>query len=155
MKKNFIPIIIVSSVVAVGLGILISWLIRSAQAPEGQTASLGSGGTVELQQVATDVESIKAGDVFGSPDESTFKDSAQGYLAAGGVNGEGTHQLQRIGGESQTVALNSSITDLDALVGMEVEVWGETFAGQASGWLMDVGRVKVVNPQGTSPLVTE
>ena len=151
MKNKQLPVIIIVSVLAVGVGVLIAWAIRNSQTPGGVTASLTGGETVELQQVATDVASIKAGDVFGSPDESTFKDSAQGYLVEGGVNGEGTHSLLRIGGVSQTVALNSSVTDLDKLVGMDVEVWGETFAGDKSGWLMDVGRIKVINPQGTEP----
>lgn len=102
-----------------------------------------------IEQVAT--EEIKKGDVFGVQDSEAFKDSAQGYLEAGGINGEGSHKLLRPGGASQTVYLTSSITDLDKMVGMEVKVWGETFKGQEAGWLMDVGKVEVLNPQGQPP----
>ncbi|MCB9800952.1 MAG: hypothetical protein H6773_02115 [Pseudomonadales bacterium] len=93
---------------------------------------------------------IKAGDVFGSNDES-FKDTATGYLEVGGFDGEGSHKLLREGGESQTVYLTSSVTDLSEFEGMEVEIWGETFQGQNVGWLMDVGRVKVLDTQGEAP----
>ncbi|MFZ5438066.1 MAG: hypothetical protein ACOZAK_03370 [Patescibacteria group bacterium] len=102
------------------------------------------------QQVAGDV--VKAGDVFGIKDDQTFKDSAEGYLAEGGVDGEGSHRLLREGGESQTVYLTSSITDLDKLVGMQVKVWGETFKGQKAGWLMDVGRIQVVEVKAEPPV---
>lgn len=105
----------------------------------------------KLERVAG--SDVSNGDVFGSADEKTFKDSATGYLEAGGLDGEGSHRLLRPGGEAQTVYLTSSVTDLDKLVGMEVQVWGETFKGQKAGWLMDVGRVKVVEVEGESPLV--
>lgn len=82
--------------------------------------------------------------VVGSKDSQTFRDSAQGMLEAGGINGEGTHKLQRPGGESQTVVLTSSVLDLSKFEGKKVKVWGETFAGQSSGWFMDVGKVELV-----------
>jgi hypothetical protein len=104
----------------------------------------------KLQQVAGD--DIKNDDVFGSADEKAFQDTAVGYLQEGGLDGEGSHHLLRPGGEAQTVYLTSSVTDLDKLVGMEVQIWGETFKGQKAGWLMDVGRVKVINVEGESPL---
>jgi hypothetical protein len=95
-----------------------------------------------LQQVASG--NVKEGDVFGSQEEKDFKDSAEGYLQVGGLDGEGSHKLLREGGQSQTVYLTSSSTDLDKFDGMKVKVWGETFKGQKAGWLMDVGRVKIV-----------
>lgn len=105
-------------------------------------------GPEPMQQVAGN--NIKNGDVFGSTAE-VFKDSAEGYLEAGGLDGEGSHKLLRPGGDSQTVYLTSSVTDLDKLVGMDVKIWGETFKGQKAGWLMDVGKIEVVNTQGTMP----
>lgn len=107
------------------------------------------GGSETIQKIAGD--SVKAGQIFGVQDEKTFKDSAEGYLEEGGVNGEGSHHLLRAGGASQTVVLTSSVTDLSKLTGMQVKVWGETFKAQKAGWLMDVGRVQVVNPQGSPP----
>ncbi len=86
----------------------------------------------------------KAGTVVGSQDETTFKDSAEGMLTKGGIDGEGSHHLKREGGESQNVYLTSSILDLDQYVDHKVKVWGETFSAQKAGWLMDVGRLKVL-----------
>lgn len=103
----------------------------------------------EVVQVPT-TGGIKVGDVFGSKSDA-FKDNAEGYLEKGGVAGEGSHKLLRIGGESQTVYLTSSVINLDQFAGMQVKVWGETFKGQKAGWLMDVGRVEVVNTQATAP----
>jgi hypothetical protein len=94
---------------------------------------------------------VKNGEVFGLPDTETFKDSAEGYLEEGGLEGEGSHHLLRAGGASQTVYLTSSVTDLDKFKGMQVKIWGETFKAQHAGWLMDVGRVQVVATQGNKP----
>ena len=93
---------------------------------------------------------IKKGDVFGSNDEN-FKDTAKGFLESGGFDDEGSHKLLRPGGDAQTVYLTSSVTDLTEFEGMEIEVWGETFQGQNVGWLMDVGRVKVLNTSAEPP----
>lgn len=114
-----------------------------------KTNSDTSSDTPALSQVAGN--SIKDGDIFGSNDAATFINDATGYLEKGGIDGEGTHRLLRIGGLSQTVYLTSSVTDLDKLVGMEVKVWGETFSGQKAGWLMDVGRVEVIDTEALPP----
>ena len=98
----------------------------------------------------SDANSIKNGDVFGSENE-IFDTNAIGYIEEGGIDGEGSHKLLRPGGVSQTVYLTSSVTDLDAYVGMEVEIWGETFKGQKAGWFMDVGKVKIIEVNGESP----
>ena len=104
------------------------------------------GGTKSTGVAGTGGESgEKAGTVVGSQDESTFKDSAEGLLVKGGVDGEGSHHLKREGGESQNVYLTSSILDLDQYIDHKVKVWGETFSAQKAGWLMDVGRLKVLD----------
>lgn len=106
---------------------------------------VGRGGGMGLSspsQLAPGTE-LK-GQEFGSKDASAFPDSAEGILEKGGIDGEGTHKLVREGGESQTAYLTSSLVDLDPLVGKKVQVWGETFKAQKAGWLMDVGRVKVL-----------
>ena len=79
----------------------------------------------------------------GLADESTFKDSVEGVLEEGGVDGEGTHHLVRSGGVSQNVYLTSTVIDLQSFVGKKVMVWGQTIAAQQAGWLMDVGKIKV------------
>lgn len=82
--------------------------------------------------------------VVGSKDTSVFKDQAVGTVEKGGIDSEGTHKLIREGGPSQTAYLTSSVLDLDQFVGKKVRVWGETFAAQKASWLMDVGRVEVL-----------
>lgn len=80
----------------------------------------------------------------GIADKKTFKDRAEGVLKEGGIDGEGTFHLERPGGESQNVYLTSSTVDLSLYLGKKVRVYGETFAGQKAGWLMDVGLVEVL-----------
>lgn len=87
---------------------------------------------------------IKTETVAGISDEKTFKDSAEGSLEKGGINGEGTHKLVREGGESQTAYLVSSVVNLDEYVGKKVRVWGETFAAEKASWLMDVGKIEIL-----------
>lgn len=150
MKKTAVSMVLVICVIALVAGAGTGWgSFKLFAGKSGDSAT----GPVPMQQIATGT--VKAGDVFGSKDTAAFKDNAKGFLEKGGVDGEGSHKLLRIGGVSQTVYLTSSVTDLDKFVGMEVEVWGETFAAQKAGWLMDVGRVQVVKVEGESPLVEE
>ncbi|RLC30189.1 hypothetical protein DRH13_04710 [Candidatus Woesebacteria bacterium] len=79
----------------------------------------------------------------GIADEATFRDTAEGVLEDGGIDGEGTHHLVREGGPSKYVYLTSTVIDLEAFVGKTVSVWGETISAQTAGWLMDVGKIKV------------
>lgn len=80
----------------------------------------------------------------GMADEKNFKDSAEGTLVEGGISGEGTYHLERSGGVSQNVYLTSTVINLQNFVGKKVQVWGETTSGRKAGWLMDVGKVKVI-----------
>lgn len=80
----------------------------------------------------------------GLDDEKTFKDEATGVLKEGGIEGEGSHHLERDGGESQNVYLTSSVIDLDDFTEEKVTVWGETNKGQKAGWLMDVGKIRII-----------
>lgn len=82
--------------------------------------------------------------VAGIEDTSTFKDSAEGLLEEGGVNGEGQYHLTRSGGVSQNVYLTSTSVDLSLFVGKKVKVWGQTLSARKAGWLMDVGKISVV-----------
>lgn len=86
---------------------------------------------------------VKTDKVAGSTDTTTFKDSAMGVIQKDGTDGEGTHQLIRDGGPSQTVTLMSSVIDLDQYAGKKVKVYGQTMAAQKAAWLMDVGRVEL------------
>ncbi len=146
MKKQWLTISILS-VLAIAIGLSGSYFYKSkAKNVVNQESTTG-----ELTATVAETGNIKNGDVFGSADASAFKDSAQGYLEIGGLNEEGSHKLLRTGGSSQTVYLTSSVTDLDKFNGMEVKVWGETQAGNKVGWLMDVGRVEIINIKGIAP----
>lgn len=94
---------------------------------------------------------ITVGDIVGVKDEKSFRDHAEGVLVEGGVGGEGSHHLLREGGKSQNVYLTSSVVELNLFVGNRVVVWGETFSAQKAGWLMDVGRVKVLELNAKPP----
>lgn len=112
-------------------------------------------GTAENQALkspeSVSAAGVKVGDIVGVADEKAFRDKAEGVLAEGGVDGEGSHHLLREGGPSQNVYLTSSIVDLNLFVGARVAVWGETFSAQKAGWLMDVGRVKVLKLNSPPP----
>lgn len=80
----------------------------------------------------------------GTVDKKTFKDSAEGILKEGGIDGEGNFHLERPGGVSQNVYLTSGTVDLSQFIGKKIRVWGATFQGQKAGWLMDVGFVETL-----------
>ena len=97
------------------------------------------------QKLSTATEgNVTTGKTYGVQDEKAFPDEATGKLAIGGIDGEGSHHLVREGGESQTVYLTSSIVDLSLFTDKQVKVWGQTFEAQKAGWLMDVGRLEVL-----------
>lgn len=79
----------------------------------------------------------------GIADKKTFKDTAEGILREGGIDGEGNFHLERPGGKSQNVYLTSTTVDLSEYIGKKIKIHGETFSAQKAGWLMDVGLVEV------------
>lgn len=89
-------------------------------------------------------QTVFTGKTAGIVDKTTFKDSAEGILRTGGIDGEGNFHLERPGGESQNVYLTSTTVDLSGYVGKKVKVWGATFQAQKAGWLMDVGSVQTL-----------
>lgn len=135
-QTPFVLVVIIFLIVAVGGFYGGAWL---------KARNSGTIVPAELSGIQANVPSagVKVGDIFGSANEKSFTDSATGVLQKGGFNGEGTHNLVRPGGKSQTVYLTSSTIDLDSLVGNKITVWGQTFKGIKVGWLMDVGRAKV------------
>jgi len=124
-KRNLPPIILVIPVV---LGIISGYILY------------------RNNTVGANVQVVKTATEEGVKDASTFKDTATGEILEndGKLTTEGTHILSRTGGVSQNVYLTSSVIDLSKYNGKKVQVWGETFAGQKAGWLMDVGRIKVL-----------
>lgn len=123
--------LIVGAVLVVIAGVGTGWLLLSNR-------GLGGSGTPTVPGAETGPKEA------GLADEATFKDTADGVLAEGGVDGEGTHHLVRPGGASQNVYLTSTVIDLQSFVGKKVQVWGQTISAREAGWLMDVGKIKVV-----------
>jgi hypothetical protein len=124
--------IVLGAFLVVLAGIASGWLLS------GKMVTKGEQPTVSSQAVNEPMEA-------GVADESTFRDSAEGVLQEGGINGEGTHHLDRETGEAKYVYLTSTVIDLDKFVGKNVTVWGETIKAKSAGWLMDVGKIKVNN----------
>lgn len=113
----------------------------------GYFLSQGKGTSSSMStttQSANGTSGVTKGTVVGSNDTTTFKDTAEGVLQQGGIDGEGQFHLVRPGGDSQNVYMTSSIVDLSQFVGKKVKVNGQTQKAQHAGWLMDVGRVEVL-----------
>ncbi len=115
------------------LGSLTGFMLANLSAPGGTLQT--SDSTV----VAVEQSDTKAGII----DKKTFSDTATGVLREGGFEGEGSYHLER-GAKDQTAYLTSSTADLSTYVGKKVQVWGQTYAGEKTGWLMDVGYIEVV-----------
>jgi hypothetical protein len=143
-EKHF-PIKAVLLIVVIASGILSGWGINRVVGSDKTVAGGSTRGGISTT-------GISVGDVVGI-DESVqnFPDTAEGVLQQGGLEGEGSHHLVRPGGPSQTVYLTSSVVDLDKFIGHRITVWGETFAGQSAGWLMDVGRLRVEELDASLP----
>lgn len=124
--------IIIVALVGVGTGY---FLVKS-----GTNLNLGAANINKIGGGS----SVSKGTIVGSNDTKTFKDTVEGILKEGGVEGEGQFHLVRPGGDSQNVYLTSSIVDLTKYVNRKIKVWGETQKAQKAGWLMDVGRIEVL-----------
>ena len=133
MNSIFTKNLFIFLIVAVVMGAMSGYILSSSK-PSGNTLTSGT----------IDPSKISKGTVVGSGDTKTFKDTAEGSLKEGGIEGEGQFHLERPGGASQNVYLTSSSVDLSKLVGRKIKVWGETEKAQYAGWLMDVGKVEVL-----------
>ena len=127
--KNLFIFLIVSIV----MGVMSGYILNNKK---------GTGNT--LTSGTIDSSKVSKGVVVGSGDTKIFKDTATGTLKEGGIQGEGQFHLVRPGGVSQNVYLTSSSVDLSKFVGKKIKVWGETEKAQYAGWLMDAGRVEVI-----------
>jgi hypothetical protein len=134
MSSIFTKNLLIFLIVAAVLGGVTGYLLR---------AKGGTGGSA-LTSGAVDSTKITKGTIAGSDDTKTFKDIISGTLKNGGIDGEGQYHLVRPGGDSQNVYLTSSSVDLTKFIDKKIKVWGQTQAAQYAGWLMDVGRVEVL-----------
>lgn len=137
-KKNssFLVVLLIIVVVIAGIG--------TGYALAGRGGGATNSPKVTKNSADIEASEIKKGDVFGSEDTKTFKDSTEGTLATGGIEGEGQFHLIRPGGISQYVYLVSSIVDLSKFEKRKIKVWGQTQKAEKAGWLMDVGKVEVI-----------
>jgi hypothetical protein len=133
-KKSSSTTVLISLLVAIvlgaGTGYFFAGKSGAVNAPSATKTAVG--------------ETVQKGDIIGSDDTKTFKDTAEGTLKPGGIEGEGQFHLVRPGGDSQNVYLVSSIVDLSKLENRKIKVWGSTQTAQHAGWLMDVGKVEVL-----------
>ena len=130
---KIIPYLIV--VLLVGLGIFTGLVVSSVQKTKAQDKQAKS---IEEEELSPQQQESFA---------QTFRDEAEGTVEKNedlDKYAQGTHKLLRPGGESQTAYLTSSVLDLNEYVGKKVKVFGETFGSSQVGWLMDVGKVEVV-----------
>ena len=125
--------LLIALIIAVVLGLGSGYALSKREA----TGVKNTGGSVSSSKIAK-------GTVVGSNDTKTFKDIAEGVLKGGGIDGEGAYHLVRSGGDSQNVYLTSSLVDLSKFLERKIKVWGETQKAKKAGWLMDVGKVEVL-----------
>jgi hypothetical protein len=131
-KKNLKVVFI--SIAVVLAGVVTGWFL-SGEGLASVSRRAGDTGLSGVEQTATEA---------GFEDESLFPDSVEGVLREGGIEGEGTHHIERPGGVSKTAYLTSTVIDLQSYVGKEVMIWGETLSAVSAPWLMDVGKLRVI-----------
>jgi hypothetical protein len=132
MKKNLG--IILTSIIVVLAGIGTGWLMSGGlSANEAEPDMVTSEGAKKSKSEA------------GIEIKDDTLDTAEGILNEGGLNGEGTHRLDRGFGPQKDAYLTSTVINLDDFVGKKVKVWGETNDAQKAGWFMDVLRIKEID----------
>lgn len=140
-KKNTLIVFLIV-IIALTSGF---WLSRFFPFSKQSSSALFTSG--DSQSLSADnishPDQLKIGQWYGNVN-GQFKDSAIGTIAAGGVNGEGTHTLIRPGGDDQKAALTSSVLDLDLFIDKKVEIKGETNISPKAGWFLDVGSIKII-----------
>jgi hypothetical protein len=142
--KPKIPKSIIAIVVVLGLtsGFWLSRLVPLASSSDKALIESSKNDAVSTDQISGS-EQLDPGVVYGNS-SAIFSDSAQGVVIAGDINGVGTHILVREGGDSQRVSLTSSTVDLDLFIDKKVLVKGQTNDSQKTGWLLDVGNIKII-----------
>lgn len=140
LKGTLVPALVIVVIILTGAVSGYFLASRGAVLPEGEKELTGGAKVVQGPKEV------------GIKDEEVFRDTTQGKIRVNDsdVVTEGSHKLIRPGGESQIAYLTSSVLDLNKFLGKCVQVWGETFQAQKAGWLMDVGRVKILDscPEG-------
>lgn len=131
MNKEKYLLILLSLLVIVS-GALSGYFLSGTQASTGSGVSLTKSSDSEKSETAVEVV-----------DEEGLL-SEEGTIVEGGIDGEGTHHLDRDLGPEKFVYLTSVVLDLDNFTGKKVKVWGNAMAGQEAGYLMDVIKVEII-----------
>lgn len=138
-SKIFFSIVIILAIVS-GFWFSRFWPLNDSN--DGILENITQKNVASTENI-TNAEELIIGQYYGDTGK-TFTDDATGTVVSGGINGEGTHTLQREGGKSQYAALTSSTVDLDLFVGKKVEIQGETNSSTKAGWFLDVGVIKIL-----------
>lgn len=77
-------------------------------------------------------------------DSKLFESIVTGTVKKGGLFGDGTHTLVQDSNPKNPAALLSSVVDLDEYVDKHVQIWGRSQKGLKAAWLLEVGRVKIL-----------
>ena len=91
-NTSFLLVFLVIILVAIGFGIGSGYLLAQKAPGLIQTSAL---------QSPKDKNAVEKGKTYGTNDTTTFKDTVEGKLAEGGIDGEGQYHLVRSGGDSQ------------------------------------------------------
>ena len=134
VKSKGMFFLIVGSLLVVLAGVSTGWFLSGG----GVLGTDGEGIVGEQKKVDIGDGVVELGEAGEKADE------AEGTLAEGGLEGEGTYRLERDGGAARTVCLTSTVIDLSPFVGKKVKVWGETISPISCPWLMDVVKIKGV-----------
>ena len=137
-----LPVVIFVIVIAIVTGFGLSRLFPKSSTSLSINSKSNSSAPVSTDNI-TSGDQLVAGKLYGSTDPG-FTDTAQGTIEKGSINGVGTHILNREGGATQRASLTSSTVDLDLFVGKKVEVNGQTNTSNKTGWLLDVGSIKII-----------
>lgn len=87
---------------------------------------------------------IKTSTEAGYQDTKLFESIVTGVIKKGGLQGDGTHSLIQDSNPKNPAALLSSVVDLDEYIDKHVQVWGRSQKGLKAAWLLEVGRVKIL-----------
>jgi ABC-type ATPase involved in cell division len=98
------------------------WVVLLLGGITGFVLAKNSKTTVATTSSSSSSSSASSGTVVGSDDTSTFKDTVEGTVKEGGIEGEGQFHLERPGGESQNVYMTSSTVDLSQFVDKKVKI---------------------------------
>ncbi len=124
---------VILTLAIIAAGVFTGFILATTRKTGGTTATVVNGGKNDTG-VPTSV----------GRDCKMTGEVPEGILKTGGIDGEGTHHLERDGGPARNVYLTSSVVILDNYVDKKVRLCGETLGAQQAGWLMDVLKLDVI-----------